>query len=52
MGVLAEREGVSVTEAERWLNERSGLRGLSGTSRDMRELLARQTWAALAASNA
>jgi len=24
----------------------------SGTSRDMRELLARQTWAALAASNA
>lgn len=41
VGVLAEREGVSVTEVERWLNERSGLLGLSGTSRDMRELLAR-----------
>ena len=41
VGVLAEREGVSVSEVERWLNERSGLLGLSGTSRDMRELLAR-----------
>ena len=41
VGVLAEREGVGVAEVERWLNERSGLLGLSGTSRDMRELLAR-----------
>jgi acetate kinase len=41
VGVLAEREGVAVGEVERWLNERSGLLGLSGTSRDMRDLLAR-----------
>jgi acetate kinase len=41
VGVLAAREGVSVDEVERWLNERSGLLGLSGTSRDMRDLLAR-----------
>jgi acetate kinase len=41
VGVLAEREGVGVAEVERWLNERSGLLGLSGTSRDMRDLLAR-----------
>jgi acetate kinase len=42
VGVLAEREGVTVAEVERWLNERSGLLGLSGTSRDMRDLLARE----------
>jgi acetate kinase len=41
VGVLAGREGVSAGEVERWLNERSGLLGLSGTSRDMRDLLAR-----------
>jgi acetate kinase len=41
VGVLAAREGVEVAEVERWLNERSGLLGLSGTSRDMRDLLAR-----------
>ena len=41
VGVLAAREHVSVEEVEGWLNERSGLLGLSGTSRDMRDLLAR-----------
>lgn len=41
VGALAEREGVAVKEVERWLNERSGLLGLSGTSRDMRDLLER-----------
>ncbi|MGH7254614.1 MAG: acetate/propionate family kinase [Nitrospirales bacterium] len=36
---LARREGVSVEEVERWLNERSGLLGVSGLSSDMREVL-------------
>ncbi len=36
---LARREGVGPDEVERWLNERSGLLGLSGLSHDMRELL-------------
>ena len=36
---LAEREKVGPAEVERWLNERSGLLGLSGRSNDMRELL-------------
>ncbi|MCJ7511283.1 MAG: acetate kinase [Dehalococcoidia bacterium] len=36
---LARREGVSVEEVEGWLNTRSGLLGVSGRSRDMRELL-------------
>jgi acetate kinase len=36
---LAEREKVEPAEVERWLNERSGLLGLSGRSNDMRELL-------------
>lgn len=36
---LAEREKVEPSEVERWLNERSGLLGLSGRSNDMRELL-------------
>ncbi len=40
VGFLSEREGVSAAEVERWLNERSGLLGLSGTSRDMRDLVA------------
>jgi acetate kinase len=36
---LAEREKVEPSEVERWLNERSGLLGVSGRSNDMRELL-------------
>lgn len=36
---LSEREKVAPAEVERWLNERSGLLGLSGRSPDMRELL-------------
>ena len=36
---LAQREKVEPSEVERWLNERSGLLGLSGRSNDMRELL-------------
>jgi acetate kinase len=36
---LSEREKVEAPEVERWLNERSGLLGLSGRSNDMRELL-------------
>jgi acetate kinase len=39
---LARVEGASADEVERWLNERSGLLGVSGTSRDMRDLLARE----------
>jgi acetate kinase len=37
---LVQHEGVSVAEVEHWLNERSGLLGVSGRSNDMRELLA------------
>jgi acetate kinase len=36
---LARQENVSAPEVERWLNERAGLLGLSGRSRDMRDLL-------------
>jgi len=36
---LSEREKVEAAEVERWLNERSGLLGLSGRSNDMQELL-------------
>ena len=36
---LSEREKVEPAEVERWLNERSGLLGVSGRSNDMRELL-------------
>ena len=36
---LSEREEVEPAEVERWLNERSGLLGVSGRSNDMRELL-------------
>jgi len=39
VGVLAEREGVGVADVVRWLNERSGLLGVSGRSGDMRDLL-------------
>jgi len=38
---LSEQEGVSAAEVEQWLNERSGLLGVSGRSNDMRELLER-----------
>lgn len=40
VGYLARKENVDLDEVERWLNQRSGLRGLSGLSNDMRELLA------------
>jgi acetate kinase len=40
VGYLSRAEGVPVDEVERWLNERSGLRGLGGTH-DMRALLDR-----------
>jgi acetate kinase len=40
VGYLAGKENVSPAEVERWLNERSGLLGLSGLSHDMRELMA------------
>jgi acetate kinase len=36
---LAGRERVDARTVERWLNERSGLRGVSGLSHDIRELL-------------
>src|SRR5690349_7780325 len=36
---LSVREKVTPAEVERWLNERSGLLGLSGRSNDMKELL-------------
>jgi len=38
-GFLAHYEGVDVEEVTSWLNTRSGLLGVSGSSRDMRELL-------------
>ena len=40
IGYLARREGVTAAEVERVLNEESGLLGLSGSSRDMRDLIA------------
>ena len=39
VGHLSRKEAMSVEEVEHLLNERSGLLGLSGQSRDMRELL-------------
>jgi acetate kinase len=39
VGFLARRESVDALEIEGWLNRRSGLLGVSGTSRDVRELL-------------
>jgi acetate kinase len=39
VGFLARREEVSAEEVEGWLNTRSGLLGVSGSSADMRELL-------------
>ena len=38
-GFLAQREGISLAEAEVLLNTKSGLLGVSGRSQDMRELL-------------
>jgi acetate kinase len=38
---LMEKEGLDVEQASRLLNRQCGLRGLSGTSHDMREVLAR-----------
>ncbi len=38
-GFLAQREGISLAEAEILLNTMSGLLGVSGLSQDMRELL-------------
>jgi acetate kinase len=38
-GFLAQREGISLAEAEILLNTKSGLLGASGLSQDMRELL-------------
>ncbi len=35
---LAHREKVEASEVERWLNEKSGLLGVSGRTNDMREL--------------
>ncbi|RMH38113.1 MAG: acetate/propionate family kinase [Nitrospirae bacterium] len=37
---LVHHEGVTASEVERWLNERSGLLGLSGRTNDMQRLLA------------
>jgi acetate kinase len=37
---LSNKEGMTAEEVEHLLNERSGLLGLSGRSRDMREILA------------
>ncbi len=40
---LCEKEGADPAEVERWLNEDSGLLGLSGRTNDMRDLLAAVT---------
>jgi acetate kinase len=39
VGYLARRENVGVEEVERWLNQKSGLLGLSGLSQDTRILM-------------
>jgi acetate kinase len=39
VGFLARKEDVDTEEVEGWLNKRSGLLGISGISRDVRELL-------------
>ena len=36
---LCQKENVDASEVDRWLNERSGLLGLSGRTNDMREIL-------------
>jgi acetate kinase len=40
---LAQREGITLPEAEVLLNTKSGLLGVSGYSQDMRELLQRES---------
>jgi acetate kinase len=40
---LSRAEATPVAEVERWLNERSGLLGLSGRSSDLRDLLAHES---------
>lgn len=42
-GFLAQREGITLPEAEVLLNTKSGLLGVSGHSQDMRELLQRES---------
>jgi len=42
VGVLARGESATIDDVERWLNERSGLRGLAGGDGDVRDLLARE----------
>jgi acetate kinase len=49
IGYLARAESVPEAEVEKWLNERSGLLGVSGRSADMRDLLARESTDARAA---
>lgn len=49
IGYLARAEEVPEAEVERWLNERSGLLGVSGRSGDMRDLLASEAGDARAA---
>jgi len=43
-GFLAKEEGLTTEEVERLLNKRAGLLGLSGQSRDMRDLLGRERY--------
>jgi acetate kinase len=50
VGQLSRAEGVPVADVERWLNEKSGLRGLSGRSADLRDLLAHESDDSRAAS--
>jgi acetate kinase len=42
-GWIAKKEDVDVAQVDDWLNRRSGLLGVSGTSRDMRDLLQRES---------
>ena len=44
IGFLSKKERLPVAEVEALLNERSGLLGISGRSKDMRELLQRAPW--------
>ena len=41
VGFLSRAAGVPVEEVERWLNQRSGVLGIAGTSHDFRDLLTR-----------
>jgi acetate kinase len=42
-GWIAKKEEIDVSLVDDWLNRRSGLLGVSGTSRDMRDLLQRES---------